>query len=94
MPTNGQYEEETLSLLGNEDPSATGFADLRLENTSFALSPERLIVQAVMPEQFNIRLHEPSVREVAGLKFEFPVGKCATIFGRRGGSGEAVEGGS
>ena len=36
----------------------------------------------------------PSVREVAGLKFEFPVGKCATIFGRRGGSGEAVEGGS
>ena len=48
--------------MGNENPGLTGFASSsRLENTSFALSPDRLIAQAVLPEQFNIRLHEPVV---------------------------------
>ena len=39
---------------------ATGFAQTKLENSSFAIRPEHLIAQADSKEQFSIRLHAPS----------------------------------
>ena len=38
----------------------SAFAQSTLENTSFALSPDRLIAQSMSPEQMSIRLHAPS----------------------------------
>jgi hypothetical protein len=37
----------------------SAFAQTRLENTSFALTPDRLIAQAVTPQQVSIRLRSP-----------------------------------
>lgn len=70
MPINVNYEvpnvmhfdEEQVSAMGNEKPSFTGFSEQHLENTSFAITPEHLLAQAVTPEQMAIRLHAPQVR--------------------------------
>lgn len=80
MPNNPQFQDETASLLGNENPSF--FASTRLDNTSFALSPDRLIAQAILPEQFNIRLHEPSVCFLNSV-WKLFVGNYSTVV-RRG----------
>ncbi len=61
VPTALEFDEESTPLI---DPgAATNQSETRLENSSFALPPERLIAQAVIPEQFSIRLHPPTVRE-------------------------------
>ncbi len=67
VPTALEFDEQptTLSDMGvptSEIGTATGFTQTKLENTSFALPPERLIAQAITPEQFSIRLHPPTVR--------------------------------
>jgi hypothetical protein len=62
VPNSLEYDEDVATLSLGDKPSA--FSQTRLENTSFALTPERLIAQAVTPEQFSIRLHAPEVRNI------------------------------
>ena len=59
VPTAIEFDEQPVTLA--EMGVKTGFAQTKLENTSFALPPERLIAQAITPEQFSIRLHPPAV---------------------------------
>ena len=61
VPNTGQWEEDPTWISDVMDSKITTFAKSRLENTSFALSPDRMIAQAITPEQFSIRLHAPSV---------------------------------
>ena len=54
------WDEEPLFPLDMaEAMPVSGFAQTRLENTSFALSPDHLIAQAVTPNQVSIRMHSP-----------------------------------
>ena len=91
VPNRIHFEEEPASLMGNEKHTITGFAQSRLENTSFTISPDRLITQAVTPEQFSIRLHAPSVRSLTHILFAIHiVGNSSAVIGRRRGGREAL----
>lgn len=86
-----QFEEEQVSAMGNEKPSTTGFSQTRLENTSFAITPERLILQAVTPEQIAIRLHAPQVRIMTLIELHPVIGDCPAEPRRTCLGGEAME---
>jgi hypothetical protein len=85
------FDEEQVSAMGNEKPSSTGFTETHLENTSFAITPERLIVQAVTPEQVLIRLHAPQVRSHTIIHHnQLNSGDSTAVPGRAGRGGEAL----
>ena len=77
-----EFDEEPATVTGGDKPSL--FAQTKLETTSFALSPERLIAQAVTPEQFSIRLHAPEVRNVCFVEHDV-VGIYPTVTRRSRG---------